>query len=110
MPGFVARAKVHGLAARPTFYVRLAKSRIVGITGQSLPILEDSYFAWFNNACSLCHFPLPCTSPKQLDVNCDLGFLLRNSSRVKRFGCLPGDAVGSRCTVNFTTGLGANAC
>ena len=30
MPGFVARAKVHGLAARPTFYVRLAKSRIVG--------------------------------------------------------------------------------
>jgi len=30
MPGFVERAKVHGLAARPTFYVRLAKSRIVG--------------------------------------------------------------------------------
>ena len=47
---------------------------MVGITGLSLPILEDSYFAWFNNACSLCHFPLPCTSVKQLDVNCDVVF------------------------------------
>jgi hypothetical protein len=44
------------------------------ITGQSLPTLEDSDFAWFDNACSLCHFPLPCTSPKQLDVNCDVVF------------------------------------
>jgi hypothetical protein len=48
--------------------------RMVGITAQSLPILEDSDFAWFDNACSLCHFPLPCTSPKQLDVNCDVVF------------------------------------
>jgi hypothetical protein len=44
------------------------------ITGQSLPTLEDSDFAWFDNACTLCHFPLPCTSPKQLDVNCDVVF------------------------------------
>ena len=47
---------------------------MVGITGQSLPTLEDSDFAWFDNACSLCHFPLPCTSPKQLDVSCDVVF------------------------------------
>src|SRR5580704_9822446 len=38
--------------------------RLADITGQSLPTLEDSDFAWFDNACSLCHFPLPCTSPK----------------------------------------------
>ena len=47
---------------------------VADITGQSLPTLEDPYFAWFDNACSLCHFPLPCTSPKQLDVNCDVVF------------------------------------
>jgi len=48
--------------------------RLADITGQSLPTLEGSDFAWSDNACSLCHFPLPCTSPKQLDVNCDVVF------------------------------------
>jgi hypothetical protein len=52
-----------------TDYFRLADT-----TGQSLPTLEDSDFAWFDNACSLCHFPGPCTSPKRLDVNCDVVF------------------------------------
>src|SRR5437764_1022791 len=46
--------------------------RIVGLTGQSLPILEDLYFACFDNAFLYDTLRSRSTSPKQLDVNCDV--------------------------------------
>ena len=67
--------------------------RIADITGQSLPTLEDSDFAWFDNACSLCHFPLPCTSLKQLDVNCDVVFFCAVLARLNTIRLSAGDAV-----------------
>src|SRR5713101_2208996 len=81
-----------------------------GLTGQSLPILEDLYFACFDNACSLSHFPPRSTSSNQLGVNCDIVIPPRNASLVKTIRLSARDAVGSGCSVNLTTGLGANAC
>ena len=66
---------------------------MTGITGQSLPTLEDSDFAWFDNACSLCHFPHPCTSLKQLDVNCDVVFFCAVLARLNTIRLSAGDAV-----------------
>ena len=84
--------------------------RLVGLTGQSLLILEDLYFACVDDACSLSHFPPRSTSSNQLGVNCDIVITPRNASLVKTIRLSARDAVGSRCTVNVTTGLGANAC
>jgi hypothetical protein len=44
--------------------------RFVGITGQSLPILEGSDFAWFDNACSL--MPLSASVHKPRATRCKL--------------------------------------
>jgi hypothetical protein len=43
--------------------------RMVGITAQSLPILEDSDFAWFDNACSM---PLSASVHKPKATRCKL--------------------------------------
>ena len=83
--------------------------RVADITGQSLPTLEGSDLAWFDNACSLCHFPLPCTSPKQLDVDCDVVFfcavffagehdsVVRPRCRLKWMHCERHDWIGRKC-------------
>jgi hypothetical protein len=76
----------------------------------SLPILEDLYFACVDDACSLSHFLPRSTSSNQLAVNCDIVITPRNASFVMTIRLSARDAVGSRCTVNLTTGLGANAC
>ena len=53
---------------------------MVGLTGQSLLILEDLYFACFDDACSLSHFLPRSTSSNQLGVNCDIVITPRNAS------------------------------
>ena len=94
----------------PPTWVPPHGGRFVGLTGQSLPILEDLYFACVDDACSLSHFLPRSTSSNQLGVNCDIVITPRNASLVKTIRLSARDAVGSRCTVNVTTGLGANAC
>jgi hypothetical protein len=85
-------------------------SPMVGLTGQSLPTLEDLYFACVDDACSLSHFLPRSTSSNQLGIKCDIVITPRNASLVKTIRLCARDAVGSRCTVNVTTGLGANVC
>ena len=64
---------------------KLAERQFVERLARNHPILTPTENNWLesgrllskihvDNACSLCHFPLPCTSPKQLDINCDVVF------------------------------------
>ena len=76
------------------------RKRMTGITGQSLSILEDLYFACVDDACSLSHFLPRSTSSNQLGVNCDIVITPRNASLVKTIRLSARDAVGSRCTVS----------